>query len=238
MSEHHTNYKKIYFILLALLVVSILGPEIGIKWLTLITAFGIALVKANMVIQNFMHLREEKHIIKWVLVTSVVLMALMMAGVSPDVLRHEGQNWVNYAARDAIARGIDSGDHGAAGDHEAESDHAAPADDHAAEPATEAVAEVPQEFNAQQTYNQACAVCHGTAGDGNGPAGGALSPKPANFTDAAFWASRDDARLFGAIKNGAASVGGSPLMVGWGNSYNDDQIRALIDYVKTAFKPE
>ena len=48
-----------------------------------------------------MHLREEKRIIKWVLVTSLVLMALMMAGISPDVMRHEGQRWVNIAAQAA-----------------------------------------------------------------------------------------------------------------------------------------
>jgi len=232
MSEHKTNYKKIYFTLLALLVVSVAGPFLGILWVTLVTAFGIALVKANLVIQNFMHLREEKRIVKWVLVTSLVLMALMMAGVSPDVMRHEGQNWVNVAAQESVARGIDGGEHGAP------AEHAAPAEDHAEE-AAEVVAAAPaQEFNAEQTYNMACGVCHGTAGDGNGPAGGALTPKPADFTDAAFWADRDDQRVFDVIKNGAASVGGSPLMVGFGASYNDDQIQAMVDYLKTAFKPE
>jgi caa(3)-type oxidase subunit IV len=236
MSEHHTNYKKIYFTLLVLLVVSVAGPFMGIFWVTLITAFGIALVKANLVIQNFMHLREEKRIIKWVLVTSLVLMGLMMAGISPDVLRHEGQNWVNYAAQEAVARGIDTGDHGGA------EEHAEAAEEHVDEPSpqsvAESVAEVAQEFDAEQTYNQACGVCHGNAGDGNGPAGGAMSPKPANFTDAAFWTTRDDERIFNAIKNGAASVGGSPLMVGWSASYDDDQIRGIIGYLKTAFKPE
>ena len=74
-------------------------------------------------------------------------------------------------------------------------------------------------------------------GDGNGPAGGALDPKPADFTDPAFWADRDDERIFIAIKDGAPAVGGSPLMVGWSASYNDDQIRALTEYVKT-FAPQ
>lgn len=232
MSEHKTNYKKIYFILLALLAVSVAGPFIGIVWVTLVTAFGIALVKANLVIQNFMHLREEKRIVKWVLVTSLVLMALMMAGISPDIMRHEGQNWVNVAAQEAVARGIDGGEHGVA------AEHAVAVDEHAAEPVEEVTAAPVQEFNAEQTYNMACGVCHGNAGDGDGPAGGALTPKPADFTDAAFWADRDDERVFNVIKNGAASVGGSPLMVGWSMSYNDDQIQALVDYIKTAFKPE
>ena len=34
-------------------------------------------------------------------------------------------------------------------------------------------------------YKTLCISCHGEKGDGNGPAGGALTPKPTNFTDAA-----------------------------------------------------
>jgi caa(3)-type oxidase subunit IV len=237
MSEHHINYKKIYFILLGLLVLSILGPEIGIKWVTIITAFGIALVKADLVVQNFMHLRSEKRIMKWMLATSLILMALFVAGVSPDVLRHEGTNWVNVAALDAVERGIDSGDHGEEAEHAAAEEHAEEAPAEGADGEV-AAAVAPQEFNAQQAFNTACAVCHGTAGDGNGPAGAALMPKPANFTDAAFWAERDDARIFTSIKEGAMAVGGSPLMVGWSTSYNDEQIQAIVDYLKTAFRPE
>ena len=233
---HHVNYKKIYFILLGLLVVSILGPEVGIVWVTLVTAFGIALVKAYLVIQNFMHLREEKRIIKWILATSLVLMFLMMAGISPDVLRHEGQRWVNDAALAAIERGIEpphGEGYGEEGEHAEEEEHAEEGTEAGAEAA---VAEVVQEFNAQQVYNVACATCHGTAGDGNGPAGGALNPKPANFTDPEFWATRDDARLLLVLQEGAPAVGGSPLMVGWKMSYDDEQLTALVEYLKT-FRP-
>ena len=67
MADPHTNYKKIYFTLLGLLVVSVAGPFLGIVWVTLMTAFGIALVKANLVIQNFMHLKSERRLIKWML---------------------------------------------------------------------------------------------------------------------------------------------------------------------------
>src|SRR5688572_13043067 len=103
---HHPNYKKIYLLLLGLLVVSVAGPFFGIVWVTLITAFGIAIVKANLVIQNFMHLKWERRIAKWFLTTSLVLMALMMAGVSVDVMNHEGNNWENIAAQAAVERGI------------------------------------------------------------------------------------------------------------------------------------
>ena len=57
-TEHtrHPNYVSICVILLVLLVISILGPELGIRAVTLITAFGIAVVKAYLVAKNFMHL--------------------------------------------------------------------------------------------------------------------------------------------------------------------------------------
>jgi len=217
--SHHVNYKKIYFTLLGLLVLSVAGPFLGILWVTLVTAFGIAVVKAYLVIENFMHLRWEKRIMKWMLGTSVILMFLMFAGISPDVMRHTGRNWVNEAALAATERGIGGG-HSEEGETEL----------------AEAEEAVSTEFSARNTFNTACAACHGQAGDGNGPAGAALNPKPANFTDPEFWASRDEERIFNVIRNGAASVGGSALMVPWRNSYDDEQIRELAEYVQT-FRP-
>ena len=112
MAEHtheqhpESYYIRIYFILLALLVVSILGPTLEIQVVTLITAFGIAVVKASLVVRHFMHLSIEKPFIKWLLAATVILMALMWSGVAPDVQNHEGANWVNLAAEEAVARGI------------------------------------------------------------------------------------------------------------------------------------
>lgn len=95
---------KIWVILLVLLVISILGPELGNIWITLITAFGIAFIKAGLVVKHFMHLTIEKPVVRYMLVTCLVFMVLFFAGVSPDVLRHEGRNWSNLAAAEAIAR--------------------------------------------------------------------------------------------------------------------------------------
>ena len=223
---HHVNYKKIYFTLLALLVVSIVGPFFEILWVTLITAFGIALVKANLVVQNFMHLRWEKRIMKWMLATSVVLMFLLFAGVAPDVMKHTGTNWVNDAALAATARGIE-GPH-----HEGE----AAAEEHGAEPAGEeaaAVAEVAQAFDAKGAFATVCSTCHGPAGKGDGPGSAALNPKPANFGDAAFWADKTDEELIKAIREGGAAVGKSALMPAWGGLYDEAKAKALLDYIKT-----
>jgi caa(3)-type oxidase subunit IV len=214
---HHPDYKKIYLTLLGLLVVSVVGPFFGILWLTLLTAFGIAVVKAALVVQNFMHLKWERRLMKWMLATSLVLMALLVAGVSSDVLNHEGRNWENLAAMAAVERGVAG--HGVEGLE--------------AEPVPEPG---PVAFNAASTFAVVCASCHGTAGDGTGPAGLALNPRPADFTDPAFWATRDMARIVTVIRDGAAAVGGSPLMVGWSASFSPEQIQQLAEYVAT-FRP-
>jgi caa(3)-type oxidase subunit IV len=213
------HYKKIYFMLLGLLVVSVAGPFLGILIVTLITAFGIAVVKASMVIRNFMHLKDEKRLMVWMLTSSLILMALMFAGISTDVLNHEGRNWENVAAKAAIERGI-------------QDPHAAGVEEEEAEEAVEVA------FNVETTFNVVCASCHGQAGDGSGPAGAALTPRPANFTDPAFWEGRDRDRIANVIANGAAAAfGGSPLMVGWSASYNPEQIQELTDHVME-FRPE
>lgn len=90
---HHRNYVKIWGILVALLVVSVVGPMTGIRVVMLLTAFGIALVKAYIVARNFMHLDIEKPIIHWSLGLALVFMVLLYAGVAPDVQKSDGQNW-------------------------------------------------------------------------------------------------------------------------------------------------
>jgi caa(3)-type oxidase subunit IV len=96
-AEHEVNYVKIWLILLALLVVSILGPFLGIKAVTLITAFGIAIVKAYLVAKNFMHLNVEPRYAVYLLVTMLVFMLLLFAGSAPDVMKQEGSNWIKPA---------------------------------------------------------------------------------------------------------------------------------------------
>jgi hypothetical protein len=155
-------------------------------------------------------------------------MGLMVAGVSVDVLNHEGNNWENVAAMAAVERGIplEPGE-------EAE----------AVEEAEEA--EEPAAFNVVQLYGLICGSCHGVSGDGSGAAGALLAVRPANFTDPAFWAEqnlhpefpvRDRARIVKVIRDGGASVAKSPLMVGWSASFTPEQIELLADHVMS-FRP-
>jgi caa(3)-type oxidase subunit IV len=106
-------YVKIWAILVILLAVSIAGPTIGIFWVTMTTAFGVAIVKAYLVAANFMHLNIEKRLGSIIIFAALILMSLLFAGVAPDVMKHEGDQWVNAAARAETARRFEKeGEHG------------------------------------------------------------------------------------------------------------------------------
>ncbi len=88
------KYVKIYFILLVLFAISMIGPELGIKTVTLITAFGIAFVKAFLVIKHFMYLTIEKKIVHYLLGAMLLSMVLFVAGIAADTILPGGHNWI------------------------------------------------------------------------------------------------------------------------------------------------
>ena len=67
---------------------------------------------------------------------------------------------------------------------------------------------------AKQMFATVCATCHGSNGQGDGPAAKALDPKPRNYTDAAWQASITDDQIKTTILKGGAGVGKSPMMPG------------------------
>jgi mono/diheme cytochrome c family protein len=89
-------------------------------------------------------------------------------------------------------------------------------------------------------YTTYCATCHGPTGQGDGPGAAALEPKPRNFAAGEFkfdptgdGKTGEPEDLVEVVKNGAAQYGGSPLMVPWGTSLNEQQIGAVVEYVKS-----
>jgi len=212
--EHaHPNYIKVWGILVVLLVVSVCGPMLGIQAVTIITAFGIAIVKAYLVAKNFMHLNIERRFVVYLLLTMLAFMLLLFGGVAPDVMRHSGRNWENIAAKEEIERALAK----ASGVPEKK----------AAEPAT------PQASSAADNYKSVCAMCHGEKGEGNGVAALSMTPKPANFADPAFWQTRNKAHVEKVIREGGPAVGKSPLMAPFGARFNAQEISALADYLMT-----
>jgi caa(3)-type oxidase subunit IV len=92
--HEHPNYVKIWAILVVLLGISVIGPMFEIQIVTLVTAFGIACVKAYMVAVNFMHINIAKRYVSYLVATCLVFMLLFFAGTAPDVMRASGDNWV------------------------------------------------------------------------------------------------------------------------------------------------
>jgi caa(3)-type oxidase subunit IV len=90
---HHPNYVKIWAILVALLIVSVLGSMSHIREVVLIAAFGVALAKAYLVAKNFMHLNVEKRWVPYLLIMCLLFIAILFAGVAPDVMKHSGLHW-------------------------------------------------------------------------------------------------------------------------------------------------
>ena len=125
--EHHEvhstrHYVTIWAILIVLFLISVAGPLFEIPVLTLITAFGVACVKAGMVVKFFIHLDLEKRFVHYFLATSLAFMFLFFFAVAPDVMKHSGTQWVNVAAERTVAEGLAAGaehggEHGAAPAH-------------------------------------------------------------------------------------------------------------------------
>lgn len=87
------NYVRIWAILCGLLAVSIIGPMFGVRVVTLVAAFGVAIVKAFLVAKHFMHLDIEKRWAAYILLAMLAFMFVMFGGMAPDVLKHTGLRW-------------------------------------------------------------------------------------------------------------------------------------------------
>lgn len=86
--------------------------------------------------------------------------------------------------------------------------------------------------NAKLSFKIFCARCHGEDGKGNGPDGASLSTHPQDFRNCAEMKKISNATMFQAIKGGGASVGLSGDMPPWGQGLSDDQIHALMKYIR------
>jgi mono/diheme cytochrome c family protein len=81
------------------------------------------------------------------------------------------------------------------------------------------------------TYEAQCLICHGESGDGQGPAGAALNPKPADFTTPAFWRDRSEAQLMTAIRQGSPGTAMQAY-----NKLPREDLQNLVAYLRS-FEP-
>jgi mono/diheme cytochrome c family protein len=64
----------------------------------------------------------------------------------------------------------------------------------------------------RQIFSTRCAGCHGPSGKGDGPIAASLTPRPRDYSDAAWQKATTDEALETVIARGGAAVQKSPMM--------------------------
>jgi mono/diheme cytochrome c family protein len=81
----------------------------------------------------------------------------------------------------------------------------------------------------REVYLRTCAVCHGPGGKGDGAAGAALTPPPADFTDAEHASFYSDRARLEIIRKGSPGT----AMVAWENVLKEDEVLAVFEYIRS-----
>ncbi len=86
----------------------------------------------------------------------------------------------------------------------------------------------------EDTYRLYCVQCHGTRGTGTGinQTSGGLSVSPIDHTSAKLMGKRSDKQLRLVIAKGGDAVSKSELMPPFGNTLTEEQIEALVEYIR------
>jgi mono/diheme cytochrome c family protein len=82
-----------------------------------------------------------------------------------------------------------------------------------------------------EVYRDACASCHGADGRGS-PQGSAITTALPDFTDCVTATAESTANWTALIRHGGKFLGMSDQMPAFGDSLDDDEIRAVIEYVR------
>jgi mono/diheme cytochrome c family protein len=85
----------------------------------------------------------------------------------------------------------------------------------------------------RRLYASYCSVCHGEAGQVAMWAGENMNPPPRNFTSADARRVLSRERMIRSVTYGRANT----AMPGWGNQLPEDDIAAVVDYIRLAFMP-
>ncbi len=90
--------------------------------------------------------------------------------------------------------------------------------------------------DAADNYKTYCVQCHGIKGNGNGINVRDMAVQPRDHTDAKAMSARSDDTLFKVIKEGGTSIDKSILMPPWGDTFSDEEIKDLVQYLRVLCK--
>lgn len=82
-------------------------------------------------------------------------------------------------------------------------------------------------------YQANCAICHGAAGRGDGPAALSLNPRPSDFTQHMAAGKHTDEQILLWIRDGFPGS----AMPAWGQRLSEPQMRQLVAYLRTFAPP-
>ena len=86
-------------------------------------------------------------------------------------------------------------------------------------------------------YDYYCVLCHGATGNGDGFNSYILTTPPAKLADPNLMGKLSDAQIMAVVKKGGAALGLSSQMPSWGGLFKNQDITALIAYIRTLSKP-
>ena len=90
-----------------------------------------------------------------------------------------------------------------------------------------------QAADAEKLFKFYCAQCHGLEGKGDGPNVGKEFPvDPRNFTNAEEMEKLSDADIKNVVLDGGPSASKSPMMPPWGKTLTEEEVDALVKYLR------
>jgi mono/diheme cytochrome c family protein len=91
----------------------------------------------------------------------------------------------------------------------------------------------PDLAQAKQTFDQMCAGCHGTYGDGKEGTKSGFVPRVPTLANKKYMDEMPDDYLFLIIKKGGAYMGKMAAMPAWEKRLSDDEIRSIVAHIRT-----
>ncbi len=82
----HANYLKVYISLLVLFAITVFASLISNPIVVFIVVFSISVVKASLVILNFMHLKWEPSVVWYLLLLALLTLTFLFVGLYPDTV--------------------------------------------------------------------------------------------------------------------------------------------------------
>ncbi len=188
-SSPHTNaYTAVWIVLLILTFITVEVSYHDYGTWNIAIAMLVATIKGSLVCLYFMHLKYDNRVNQVIFISAFLFLAIFVGLTASDELFRSGD--LQPAKVHEIKGPTGGGEQ--------------------AKKMKELLQSTPEQVaHGKEVFQTNCVACHGLNGQGNGPAAGALNPKPRNFTSAEGWKNgRAPSQIFKTITDG---ISGTPM---------------------------